>query len=1513
MRKKLFVTCYLIMLFACAQAQVGREFWFAAPDVSSGHGDDPIVFRITAIEQDANITVSMPADGGRIISQVRVAAKTQQRIDLDKDMVENHPSDQVNNKGILITSDADITAYYEVANGVNPDKFTLKGHNGIGNEFFIPSQNTFRNKPLNPIGDEKVDIVATMDNTTITIIPTVAVVGHPANKPYTIVLNRAQTYCIENINDSDASSSLAGTHISSDKSIAVTISDDSVWQGNGFGPYDLIGDQLIPTAVIGTEYIAVNTNPDDRTINKLYVLATQDDTYVSVIYQSQRMVKHLNMGEQLDLDIEGNALYVEADKPVYAYQLASLWNKSGNEMGSAVLPSASCTGSRTVSFVRTFTLDFWVQLLAQQKDLNNFVLRNQSGTVLNDLNSLAWEKVEGTGADGANETWYSAIIKLDITTGSPHTIENTGGLFHMSVLDENQGSVSYGYFSSFGQLRVEGLNQGCQGDAIVLSTTTPMKSYNWFSDYSPNTVLSDEATLSVTQSGRYWVTAEVNFGGCKQTDSIAVEFKMPEFDLGPDTIVCPGETVNITVPDGLGSYEWSDGSSDNTNAVSVAENETKEVWLTVTDELNCANTDRKQVATHSLPNISLYSNAVCMGERVVADTTNIERFEWSLNGTVLNIDQTQNFIEPKVSGSYQLTVWGAEGCSVSETFDITVHPLPSFTMADQLGCLAGTTTIESPLKGAGYSYKWSDGSTGSNLDVNVAGDYSLEITDANGCAASDDFHFDFLPPKPFDLGEDREECAGITLTINQGSDYSDYKWSFQKEGVGDISEIPGATDSMYKIENATPENSGRYYVTAIDRDGCALASDVRVSFVDAPDPTVWIDQALCEGKEITVSVSSGYENYRWWREDLITGDRTALSTFNDASKILVSQDGKYEVEAVIGGCQKVNEIKVLEHANPSVSLVAPDNKCSETTAIVSVDSFTPGSGAFDYLVFDGGLRRYTDWKTAELEIEQAGTYRVEAFDEYGCSAIASVDVGTYATTSIELPEQSSTCENVALVLSNPVATARSYDWYKITAESDQLVASNTALLTTESGSYRLVVEDANGCMNSDTAVVRALPVPAIELGVDREMCAGDTIVLEIDDAYAGYRWNGNDNLNKPYLAVTVSNNYSVEVTNEHGCKAQDAVQVVVNPLPVLHVNDVSTCSGELGTLTVPAGLSNFYWSNGATTPSITVTRGLYTLTAKSDRGCVGETNARVNWYPVPDVYIGPDTAICPVDTLLLTANGNFDYYEWHNGDTGPVSMANIADTVNVVKVRDEHGCWGFDTRMVYTLPAPDYELCPDTALCEGDSIMLDAGYDYLAYRWFDGSPFPTYHVKEPGEYWVRVLDGCFWLQDTTAILFNESPIIAQLDTTIYGQVGVLAQGGTEPYRYAINEDNWQESNVFKDLDNGSYILQVQDANTCMAVDTVMLNDLVDITVPNFVTPNNDGFNDRWEIDGLDKFPDSVIKIYDRFGKLLVEYKASEEGWNGEYLGRPAPSDAYWYVIEVVPLKKMLKGHITLKR
>ncbi len=148
---------------------------------------------------------------------------------------------------------------------------------------------------------------------------------------------------------------------------------------------------------------------------------------------------------------------------------------------------------------------------------------------------------------------------------------------------------------------------------------------------------------------------------------------------------------------------------------------------------------------------------------------------------------------------------------------------------------------------------------------------------------------------------------------------------------------------------------------------------------------------------------------------------------------------------------------------------------------------------------------------------------------------------------------------------------------------------------------------------------------------------------------------------------------------------------------------------------------------------------------------------------------------------------------------------------------------------------------------------------------------------------------------------------------MYGQLVVLAANGTEPYLYTLDGMIPQSENVFKNLKSGLHEVFVTDANGCNAIVSIELESMLDIVITPFFTPNEDGSNDRWDIVGIDKFPDSVIKIYNRYGKLLIKYFGSDQGWDGCYLGRPVPTDDYWYVIELANTNKILKGHITLKR
>ena len=327
-------------LIGCAQTDTA--FWFAAPDISSGFNyDRPIVFRIYSYQQPCIVTISQPAGGGLPSQIISIPPNTTQTVDLTTwiNNIECGPGNTIQNKGIKITADNKIAVYYEVnARGPNSELFALKGRNAIGNEFYISSQYILNNVSLiTPLGFSSFNIVATEDNTTITITPAKNIVGHGAGIPFVITLNKGQTYAAIATSQA-AAQHLHGSHVTSTKPIAITLSDDLL-QGVAFGGpcEDLAGDQTVPITIIGNEYIAIKSNLNSP-FDKVYITATQNGTTIS---QDAVLVTTLNSGQSTELTVSNNSTYIQSSFPVYAYHLSGI----GCEVGSAVLPKINCTGS----------------------------------------------------------------------------------------------------------------------------------------------------------------------------------------------------------------------------------------------------------------------------------------------------------------------------------------------------------------------------------------------------------------------------------------------------------------------------------------------------------------------------------------------------------------------------------------------------------------------------------------------------------------------------------------------------------------------------------------------------------------------------------------------------------------------------------------------------------------------------------------------------------------------------------------------------------------------------------------------------------------------------------------------------------------------------------------------------------------------------------------------------------------------------------------------------------------
>ncbi|MCB0788313.1 MAG: IgGFc-binding protein, partial [Flavobacteriales bacterium] len=405
-------------------AQTGTEFWVAPPDVTVRHnnpGDEPIFLNVTTGNAPAVVTVSQPANpafngGTPIVLNVPANSAVRHNMTALKAQLETRPTNTVRNTGLLVQSTADITCYYESSNTNNPDILALKGANGLGYEFYIPLHKhaPFHNHDFMPHANDlafaSFDIVATENNTTVLIYSPVDVDGHAALTPFTVYLDRGETYSCANTvpaTHDDPSTHPSGAVVLSNKPVAVSIKDDSNHNPSG-GCYDLMLDQIVPVDILGTDYVAVKGQLNNGGDESLFIMAVQNNTQVYVD-GNPTPVATLFAGQYYRHDMDylnssaDNSAYVSASKPVYAIHVTGF----GCEQGMAILPPLNCAGSTQLSFTRSTSEPFYLNLLVRSGSQNDFVV-NGPGTAT--IPGSAFQAVPGTGG-----AWLAAQIQYNTT------------------------------------------------------------------------------------------------------------------------------------------------------------------------------------------------------------------------------------------------------------------------------------------------------------------------------------------------------------------------------------------------------------------------------------------------------------------------------------------------------------------------------------------------------------------------------------------------------------------------------------------------------------------------------------------------------------------------------------------------------------------------------------------------------------------------------------------------------------------------------------------------------------------------------------------------------------------------------------------------------------------------------------------------------------------------------------------------------------------------------------------
>ncbi|MBK6628805.1 MAG: gliding motility-associated C-terminal domain-containing protein [Flavobacteriales bacterium] len=949
----------------------------------------------------------------------------------------------------------------------------------------------------------------------------------------------------------------------------------------------------------------------------------------------------------------------------------------------------------------------------------------------------------------------------------------------------------------------------CAGDQVTLDATTAGATYLWDNG-------STNATRTVSASGTYSVDVTVN--GCTASDAVDVLVNpLPTVTLGPDLTLCAGDQITLDATTPGGTYLWDNGSTAATRTVSAAG--TYSVDVTVN---GCTASDAIDVLVNPLPTVNLGPDVtLCAGDQVTLDATTAgATYLWD-NGS------TGATRTVSAAGTYSVDVT-VNGCTASDAIDVLVNPLPTVNLGPDVTLCAGDqVTLDATTAGA--TYLWDNGSTGATRIVNAAGTYSVDFT-VNGCLASDAIDVLVNPLPTVNLGPDVTLCAGDQVTLDATTAGATYLWDNGSTGATRAANAVGT------------------YSVDVTVNGCAASDAIDVLVNPLPTVNLGPDVTLCAGDQVTLDATTAGATYLW-----DNGSTSATRTVSTAST--------YSVDVTLNGCTATDAIDVLANPLPTVDLGPDLTLCPGTQALL--DATTAGA---TYLWDNGST-------AATRTVNAAGTYSVDVTVN-GCTASDAVNVIVSNALNVNLGADVTLCAGDQITL-DATTTGATYLWdngstnatrtvnasgtYSVDVTvngctgsdavdvvvnplpvvnigpdvalcaGDQLTldattpgatylwdnGSTSATRTINTAGTYSVDVTVNGCAGSDAVDVVVNPLPAVNIGPDVTLCAGDQVTLDATTPGATYLWdNGSTTATR---AVNIAGTYSVDVT-VNGCTASDAATVSVIANPVLNLGpDLTLCPGDQAVIDASTPGAAYLWHDGSTATTYTATGAGAVSCTITVNGCSGSDAVQVVMSPAPTVDLGPDQSICAGDQLVLDATCTGCTYLWDDASTGATRTVNTAGIYSVTATAN--GCSAADDFVLTVAPAPVVNLGADIDLCPGATTLVDATTPGATYLWHDGSTGPAFTAIGPGAVAVTVSIGSCSANDALTVNAINAPTVdLGNDTTLCpGELITLDLTGSGASIV------WQDGSTgwtYTTAATGTYSATVTGANGCTAQDAI---------------------------------------------------------------------------------------------
>ena len=1233
-----------------------------------------------------------------------------------------------------------------------------------------------------------------------------------------------------------------------------------------------------------------------------------------------------------------------------------LWNFGDGNTSNLQNPSHQYTtyGSFTVSLTtsaaigcsNTSTQSAFVNILKPTVTISNapaygcapFVFTpTAAATTADGVASWAWDFGNGNTFNGMTppaQNYGPGIFTVTLT------ITTTGGCQATAT-----GTVKVGTVQPTANFSATPLTQ-CVGQPIQFTDMSTGAHDQWFWEFGDGgtDLINANPSYTYTKPGTYDVSLTVYNQGClnKLTKTAYIVINPPLADFTA-SFAC-GNKTNYTFTDkSIGPLTWDWDFGDGTPH-SNAQNPTHSyatmvptnytVTLTVTNG-SCSNTKTMNIAVNQSTTIVPIAGPNCVNSVVTIFTSAPSYITSYLfdfgDGTTQGSGSGATSHAWTTPGTYAITVTTTDnnGCiETSAPYNITISgPTVNFTTPTQISCgplaasFQSTSTAAPGTSLASFTWDFGDGGTGTGATPNH--NYSFQgifpvklvVVDNNGCKDSltkANFITVSIPVAKF-FTDDSLYCPASNIKFNNtstGGFNPVYIWDF-KDGTT----YTGANPPLHNFPTV-----GYYPVSLTVKDSynCSSTySQTNPIRIDVPVAsfTMSASYSACPPLTDTFKFTGSYALLYTWNFD---NGGTAI---NPTAYSIYTQPGDYDPKLTIqspGGCFATATQHIHIDGPIGSFTYSPLTGCEMLDVTFNVTTSNVVSFLWN---FNDGQTDSTSTPTIVHHYNVPGAYIpiVTLIDAAGCH------VNNFGTNQIEIDHITSTA---------------------FTVNSNTLCDNGT-------------VQFANSSLVSKGTTIT---------NYTWDFGDGSPIVSGMND--------------KPSHNYTTPGVYTatLSITTLGACTGTSNMTITVSPSPQVAINGlISQCEPAIltfsGTETVPNPYGPLTWSwdfgNGQTAtgqnpaPVSYPKTGEYVvrLIATNTKGCSDTTDttppSHLFIYPIPSVFAGLDTTICLGTPLQLNATGTATIYNWLppvNGSSlsclncpNPIADPVPTNTYFIVQGTSANGCSAKDTIQVTVNTPVTVSISGPDSVCLGQTTQLTATgaaiYSWTPTQGLDNpniaNPKATPDASQAGSanstvinYQVTGYDSKKCFSDTKSVditVFNYPVINLTPNATI--NVGSTYQINATTVGNIVSLD-WVPANtlscsncltpVAQPIKTTKYLLTAVNDGGCAKTDSIRIQVIcngANFFVPNSFSPNGDGVNDHFIINGVGLNVIPSITIYNRWGQIVFQKSnfaanSAADAWDGTFNGQPAPSDVYVYTIQILCDNATLipyHGNVTLIR